>query len=489
MKFKAITFLIIGILLLINLQNSYAQNSKAVNLLNSSLESMGGNDLLSSLKSLRYTAKGHEYMLEQSERPAGPFMVSYFTVQVEKNLTNPKCLYSFKYAANSRPYQILVDGDRVGAINGKNMFPMYPETDEQTDLAPEKIIFTAIQSNPQYIKDTVLQGINHHVIFFSWKQVPIRLFINQYTHLITGVEIMRYYTSNFNYVWGDTKRLTLYSFWHLEKNGLHYPFQSDVFVNGQHFSTATIDSIQFDQLISLDSLVITDSSFAKMQLMKKMIDPLEEPKLKSTEIASGIYFVPGNWNTSFIKTEMGIYIIEAPVSSVYSDAVIEEIKKIFPATKIAGIISTSDAWPHIGGLRTYAAQNIPIYILDLNHGVVKDLLLAKHTIFPDRLSLKKTIPALNLINKRAVLGTGDNQMEIYPMYTESGERMMVIYFPVKKLLYTSDLVQPSSKGGFFMKQYLSEINDVVNREGLSVENIFGMHLPLTSYSKLLKALD
>jgi len=88
-----------------------------------------------------------------------------------------------------------------------------------------------------------------------------------------------------------------------------------------------------------------------------------------------------------------------------------------------------------------------------------------------------------------VLGTGDNQMEIYPMYTESGERMMVVYFPAKKLLYTSDLVQPSSKGGFFMKQYLSEIKDMVIREGSSVENIFGMHLPLISYSKLLKELE
>jgi len=27
--------------------------------------------------------------------------------------------------------------------------------------------------------------------------------------------------------------------------------------------------------------------------MKKIIDPLEKPKLKSTEIAAGIYFVPG----------------------------------------------------------------------------------------------------------------------------------------------------------------------------------------------------
>ncbi|HMJ46913.1 MAG TPA: hypothetical protein VK498_06260, partial [Ferruginibacter sp.] len=339
-------------------------------ILYSSLEAMGGKDLISSLKKLRYTAKGHEFMIEQSERPEGPYMVSYFTLEVEKDLAKLKCLYAIKYASNSRPYHILVDGDRTGAIAGKNIFPMYPETEEQINLAPEKIIFTAIQSDPVFSKDTVVQGVGHYMLTFIKNRIFIRLFINKYSRLITGVEVNRYYTSNFNYVWGDTKRLTLYSFWHMEKNGLHYPFQADIFVNGRHFRSTTIDSLQLNLPSTIDSLEITDSSFAKMQIMKKMIDPLVEPSLKPIEISPGIYFVPGNWNTSFVKTENGIYIIEAPVSFVYANTVIREVKKKFPADKIAGVISTSDAWPHIGGLRAYAASKIPFYILDINQGII-----------------------------------------------------------------------------------------------------------------------
>jgi len=191
-------------------------------------------------------------------------MVSYFTVQVEKNLKNSKCLYSIKYASNSRPYQIFVDRDRVGAITGKNISQCILKQMKQIDLAPEKIIFTAIQSNPRYIKDTVFQGLNHHVILFQWKQIPIRLFINQYTHLITGVEIIRYYTSNFNYVWGDTKRLALIFFLAPGKKWIALSFPVRLFVMGDISVPQQLILSNFDLPTSVDSLIITDSSFAKI---------------------------------------------------------------------------------------------------------------------------------------------------------------------------------------------------------------------------------
>ena len=39
-----------------------------------------------------------------------------------------------------------------------------------------------------------------------------------------------------------------------------------------------------------------------------------------------------------------------------------------------------------------------------------------------------------------------------------------------------------------MPQYLSEIENVIKREKLQVNNIFGIHLPITPYGKLLTAL-
>jgi hypothetical protein len=458
-------------------------------LLKKSMVAMGGEQLLASLQTISYTAKGHEAMIEQSERQEAPYQLSYFSLQVEKNLAKSKCLYSIWYSGNPRPYRLLVDKNRVGAIVGKNYFPMYPETDEQIDLSPEKILTKAFSSEPSYRGDSVIQGMKNHIVSFKWNDMPVRLFLNDQTALLTAVEVTRYYTSNFNYVWGDTKRFTLYSFWHLENNGLHYPYQSDTYVNKMPFRSLTIDSIRYNlQSLAVDTLVFPDSSYQKMQVMQRAIDPLQEPSLKSIEISSGIFQVPGNWNTWFVRTKDGIVIIESPVSSVYSSSVIEFIQKQFPTERIKAVISTSNAWPHVGGIRTYVARKIPIYGLELNKDLIIQLISSVHSFHPDELSEKHVPAKLNWVNKRLDIGVGENRMQLIPMLTETGERMMMVYFPERKLLYTSDMVQPSFKGGFFMKQYLSEVRDVIDREKLVVENIFGMHLPLTPYDKLLEAL-
>ena len=65
---------------------------------------------------------------------------------------------------------------------------------------------------------------------------------------------------------------------------------------------------------------------------------------------------------------------------------------------------------------------------------------------------------------------------------------MVAYFPALKLLYTSDEVQPQRTGGFFMPEYLLEVRDVVRREHLAVERIFGFHAPPTPWSAIEAAI-
>ncbi|MEO8172497.1 MAG: MBL fold metallo-hydrolase [Sediminibacterium sp.] len=485
MKYQSKIYLFAAVILLVEPLAGLAQN-RALSILQRSVNSMGGKDLMNSLKTLHYTGTGHEYAIEQSERPSGPFLVSYFSMQMDKDLQAKKCLYTLRYKSNSRPYQILVDRERTGAISGKNLLPMYPETDEQASLAPEVIASTALLSNAIFSKDTILQDVLHRIISFSWKGDPVRLFVNAYTDLVTGVEVVRYYVSNFNYVWNRVKRLTLYSYWHMEANGLHYPYQSDVYVDNRHFRSLTIDSLKFNQPSGIDSLTISDSSFAKMQLFAKMIDPLEKSILVPKEIAPAIFFLPGRWNTSFIKTDSGIFILEAPVSAVYSAAVADAVKKKYPSEEIKGVLSTSDAWPHIGGLTYYATQKIPIYHLDINGAIVRQLLGSNGL---GDLPKKSARPVLKPVTDKTYLGSGENGMVIYPMRTETGERIMLVYFPAKKLLYTSDMLQPGPKGGFFMKQYLSEVRDVVRRERIAVENVFGMHLPLTSYELVLKALQ
>jgi hypothetical protein len=48
-------------------------------------------------------------------------------------------------------------------------------------------------------------------------------------------------------------------------------------------------------------------------------------------------------------------MLEAPIGSGYSEKVIAEVEKRFPNTPIKAVITTSDAWPHLRGVREYVA--------------------------------------------------------------------------------------------------------------------------------------
>ncbi|MBL7935151.1 MAG: MBL fold metallo-hydrolase, partial [Bacteroidia bacterium] len=163
-----------------------------------------------------------------------------------------------------------------------------------------------------------------------------------------------------------------------------------------------------------------------------------------------------------------------------------EIKKQFPKEKIKAVITTSDAWPHVGGIREYAANRIPIYHLDLNEKTINRILKANFYTNPDSLQKKKVTPLLIKVTDKLSITDKENPLEILPIKTETGERMMMVYFPKHKLLYSSDLVQPGQGEPFFMPQYIGEIIEAVTRETLDVEKIIGMHQSLIEYQSLLE---
>src|SRR5262249_18496705 len=122
--------------------------------------------------------------------------------------------------------------------------------------------------------------------------------------------------------------------------------------------------------------------------------PLGRGSSPAQEVAPGVELISGLWNVEEIRQSDGIGILEGPISSGYSKRVIEDARKRFPGLPIKAVISTSDAWPHIGGLREYAAEGIPVYALDLNRPILERLLSAHHHLEPDTLAAQVRPPRL-----------------------------------------------------------------------------------------------
>ena len=457
--------------------------SEATSILQAGIKTMGGDSLLKKIQSLHYTAYAYRNAIEQSERPDGPFIFAPYQVEMDINLDRKKLV---RYAAG----QFFTFPDTVNAYadtlsyaekNGPGFSVQIPDRmiQDEFDLSPSSLFNTALRA--AHLKrdpDTILQKNPQQVISFNWRRYPVRIFINQCTHFLTACEVTKPYNDDYSNIWGDSKKMVYYSLWYLEEGGLHYPRQKDVYLNGWHYYSEIIEGLEFNK--PKTSIDIPDSiRRTTEQLESAMYSQYEKAiAARAKEIRKGIWVIGGPCNTTLVEEENGIILIEAAVSSEYANLILKKTHALFPSKKILAMVTTSDAWLHIGGLREFAANQIPIYHLDLNRWIINKLLTATYFSKPD--NWEKTInkrPVLISIANRQSIGSGPNRLELIPYRTETGERMMMVYFPVQKLIYASDLYQPKGiNGSYWEPHYPFEFISAVESQQILVDSVYAMHL-------------
>jgi uncharacterized surface protein with fasciclin (FAS1) repeats len=299
-------------------------------------------------------------------------------------------------------------------------------------------------------------------------------------------------------IWGAVRNTTHYSLWTLIPGGVRYPLQLDREWNGVARGASTIMKIAVNQPFDDKEFTIpadVKTAFANLPTATRLSLLKLDPEKQRVEVEPGTPGTPGkvvqyggNWNIACVQQPDGIVIIEAPIGSHYSVQVLEEAAKRYPGVKVKAVITTSDAWPHLGGVREYVARGIPVYALDLNQPILERLLEADYSAKPDALAKAPKPARFTWVSGKTVIGTGDTRLELYPIRGENGERMMMGYFPALKLLYTSDEIQRMRNGTFFMPELLLEVRDAIRREHLDVDRIFGFHVGPTPWSEIEAAI-
>lgn len=469
----------------------------AADLLRAALNAMGGEQKIRDLKTIHFTAVGHRSFLEQSERPEGPYIIEYAHIEEWRDLEHEHWKQEAKtqnvLEENTRT--VIVSGGIAVQRFGPKEVPASGEelqdAEDALTLSPERVLLEGLETpDLKRLPDLILQDVPHHQVEFTQNGTPVRVLLNAETHLPTAVEWVKAYPYGiFWSIWGDVTTRAYYSLWWLQ-DGFHYPLQMDVFRNGLPDRTTTITKIEFNPNVPPDAFSISAAS-REAFLERGKITADERPlgSRPPLEPAPGIVIIPGAWNTTIIRQQDGIVILEAPISSGYSAKVIAEAARRFPRMPIKAVITTSDAWPHLGGVREYVARGIPVYAVQRTLPLLQRFLNAPRTRLPDALAKTPRKPVFHLVSKKMLLGSGPNRLEIYPLSGETTERQMMVYFPEYKLLYGSDAFQKTPDGTWFYPQTMSEVAGAVEREHLTVENFFMMHMSLTPWQEALKAIQ
>ena len=470
-----------------------ADRQGATDLLRNAVRAMGGEEALRGIHSLQFSATQERNALEQSEWPEGPYIGEVDQVREWRDFAGQRWKQTvnsqFAWLKNSLT-TVVADGAAVRVIGGQTVpgsCQDLQDRDEALELSPERILLTAVGAgDARRLPEVSLHAAPQDVVAFTWRKATVKLLLGRTTHLPSAVEWTQACPCDmFWSVWGDVTTRVEYSLWWLAGRGIHYPLQMDIVRNGLPDRKMTITDLKVNQSPSANLFQVPAQ--AKAAFLAHPPANVEERQVaveKAQELAPGIVFFPGSWNTTVVKQEDGIVVLEAPISSGYSAHVIAEAQRRYPGVPVKAVISTSDSWPHMGGIREYVARGVPLYVLDRTLPLLHRLVAAPRTRLPDALARAPRTPRFVPVNAKAVIGSGPNRIELYPINGQTTERQMMAYFPGHKLLYGSDAFQKFNNQ-YFYPQTIGEVRDAVAREHLNVVTFFMMHMGPTPWRELL----
>ena len=462
------------------------------------LDAMGGRERLEQLKSVRLEIIGHTLLMEQSYRQ-DPFITSYERGRVTFDLANQRVLTELKLTwpesdgNQADSDSVVVAGPDGGVTRSKNgdapcSLAAVDAAREMLALGPARLLLTASEApDLRFEAPESLRSSSHAVVAFTWQKVPVRVLLNPFNHLPDAIETTQEF-HDFWYFWGDVHQRIYLDNWKLSQ-GIEFPTNLVEERNGAVWKSTQALNVEFNVPIDPKAFDM-DPKVAKQSAASPGWNrPFRAEK--ATTLAPGVDLFPGAWNSTVVKQPDGIVILEAPISERYTEAVIEEARKRYPGAPVKAVLSTSDSWPHTGGVRFAVAEGLPVYILDLNRPLLDKLMSAPHTLDPDALEKAKhsKTPNWKIVSGKVEIGAGENRMELYPLHGASTERQYLVYFPESRLLYASDTLALQGDGALYDPELMHEVAQAVERANIRVETVFAMHQGPMPWSQVLALIE
>jgi hypothetical protein len=319
------------------------------------------------------------------------------------------------------------------------------------------------------------------VLAFTWDRVPVRVLLNRFNHLPDAVETLQAFR-DFWFYWGDVEQRVDFDNWRYV-DGLEVPSNEITERNGELWDSAQALDIAINPPADEKDFTV-DAKAAGQSLQAKGFGAATFHATNDQQLADGIDLFLGSWNTTIIRQPDGIVILETPISTSFTEGILAEAKKRYPGASIKAVLSTSDSWPHVGGIRFDVAQGLPVTILDLNQPLLDRMVDAPHTLDPDAETAAHRKPRWTLVSGKTEIGAGPNRIILYPLRGGSTERQYMVYFPERRLLYASDTLVLNADNTI----YDPELTYEVELEHLAVDTVFAMHQAPVPWSQVMAAL-
>jgi hypothetical protein len=464
------------------------------------MTAMGGRAALTGISTEQLDVASHTLLTEQSYRQA-PFITAYdrerTSLDFAKGRLNTEdhglwpesdpdtaSAGSVNTVVATRTAAVLRDGKAQSPAGLANI----DASAARLDVGPERLLLTAEAAPDLHFEPAEMsRATAHAVVAFRWQGAPVRVLINRFNHLPDAVESTRPF-NDFWFAWGDVVQRVYYDNWKLI-GGVLYPTNRIEERNGVLWNSSQVLEAKFNPVISEETFAMDPAVAAQSAAAKGWARPFNDKT--HLALAPGVDLYQGAWNVTLIRQDDGVLVLEAPISPGFTQGVLAKARADNPALPIKAVLTTSDSWPHVAGVRQAVAEKLPVYVLDLNLPLLERMMNAPHALRPDALQTAPQPARWRVISGRTEIGTGANRVVLYPLRGVATERQYMVYFPEHRLLYASDtLVLDPDKHTLYDPELMHEVVQAVEREHLVVDTVYAMHngpAPWSEVARLVAA--
>jgi len=455
--------------------------------LEKAFEAVGGKQALLDLKSFSYEATGERFEPEEGATPtADPEKASAYTLAVSADVENDRVSFDWEWEIihplrGQLAYRDVLDGDLGFRAGNDSVFdsvfnPAGATTEaaipsqrigglrrELRLLNPQLYLrAAAVSEDVASIKpDIELDGRTHHVIEVSDVAVPVELFVDAESGLVSKLQTLQN-----DHIWGDVVTEVSYGDWSTaEGSPLMIPQDAELAVADTTLRRETRTNVMVNLQFSADAFSIPDepatqvdgaamergersSQYHKRWQAMGIPADTDQTAVTATALAGDTeiqHMTGGSHHSLAVKMGDGIVVVEPPLNEARSRAVLNKIEELWPGVPVTHLILTHSHFDHMGGIRTYAAIGATIVTSALNRTYVEEALNSPHTLVPDELAAvaeaQWSIEEIPL-GEEFSFEAGNRSIKAKHAQTVHSDDMLVVYLPEIRALFNSDLYFP-----------------------------------------------
>jgi glyoxylase-like metal-dependent hydrolase (beta-lactamase superfamily II) len=439
---------------------------------------MGGESALRGVRSASVDFYQTTFAIGQEETPASPPRASVIVGRQVTDFAGTRVLVTIEArnpaGAVTKQRRVVAGGIGMLETNGVPApdNPAQVANFEQfTRRAPQRLLITALD-NPAALRalpvrrwrDETVDGVR-----YAAGPDTLDLYFDRRTGLLVLTE-----TLSDDPILGDRRTRTAFTRWQ-DAGGVLFTRQVDVEVNDRLQSNTVITAVSTNPELTDTMFLIPDSIAARAQRPSPTPPPVV---VTLVELAPNVWRAEGgSHHTLVVDQGARLLLVEAPLSALRMEAVLDTLRSRFPTKPVGLVINTHHHWDHAGGLRAVLAAGVPVVTHARNVSFVRSIATAPKTVRPDILSrrlgpARPRPPTISSLEDSLVVGTGDGQVVAYRLPTAHAEGLLAVYVPSAKILFQSDVVNaapnPPAAGS-------AELVKFVKGRALAVERVAGGH--------------